>query len=79
MSQFIGDDAHRMYSVFAAVNEERVPEEAIGVKHRREDYLKFLDASPGDLVIALRANGYRHCLVDEIQRTSPPDQGGLVR
>jgi hypothetical protein len=39
--------------VFAAVNEERVPEEAIGVKHRREDYLKFLDAPPGDLVIAL--------------------------
>jgi hypothetical protein len=65
-----------MHSVFAAVNEQRVAEEAIGVKHCREDYLKFLDAPPGNLVIALQANGHHHWLVDEIQRTWSPDRDG---
>jgi hypothetical protein len=51
------------------VSEKRVSGEDNKVKHRREDYLRFLNAPPGNPVIALEANGHQHCLVNESQRT----------
>jgi transposase len=68
MEQFIGCDAHKKYSVFVAVNEHGVSGKAIRVDHCREDYRKFLNALPGNSVIALEAGGHYYWLVDEIQR-----------
>jgi hypothetical protein len=55
------------------VNEKRVSGEDNKVEHRRENYPQFLNAPPGTPLLALRANGYQHYLVDEIQRTWPQD------
>lgn len=68
-----------MYPVFVAVNEQRVSGEAIKAGHCREDYLRFLDAPPGNPVLALEANGHRDFLVDESLRTGSrrPCSNGL--
>jgi transposase len=69
MEQFIGCDAHKMFSVFVAVNEKGQAGEALRVARDRELYRKFLAQLPAHSAIALEASGGYSWLVDEMERS----------
>jgi transposase len=68
MEQFIGCDAHKMFSVFVAVNEKGNAGEAVRVAHDRQIYREFLAQLPPQSTIAVEASGHYNWLVDEMER-----------
>ena len=67
MDQFIGCDAHKMYSVFVTVNERGERGPAVRVAHDRETYRRFLQQLPPESPIALEASGNYYWIIDEMQ------------
>jgi len=67
MEPFIGCDAHKMYSVFVAVNERGEASPALRVGHDREQYRHYLKQLPANSQIALEASGHYYWIVDEME------------
>src|ERR1700747_2644574 len=68
MTEFIGCDAHKKFSVFVAVNEKGHPGEALLVAHDRQLYREFLARLPAHSTIAVEATGSYGWVVDEMER-----------
>jgi len=68
MTQFIGCDAHKKYSVFVAVDEHGHVGRAQRVEHDRPGYRQFLEQLPARSSIAIEASGHYYWLVDEMER-----------
>src|SRR5260370_36717146 len=69
MTEFIGCDAHKKFSVFVAVNEKGHAGEALRVAHDRQLYREFLARLPAHSAIAVEASGSYSWLVDEMERS----------
>ena len=69
MTEFIGCDAHKKFSVFVAVNEKGHAGEALRVAHDRQLYREFLAQLPAHSSIAVEASGSYSWLVDEMERS----------
>jgi transposase len=68
MTQFIGCDAHKKFSVFASMNEKGEYEPTIRVNHDRETFRRFLQELPPKSEIALETSGCYYWMVDEMER-----------
>src|SRR5260370_30621033 len=69
MTEFIGCDAHKKFSVFVAVNEKGQSGEALRVAHDQQLYREFLARLPPHSSIAVEASGSYSWLVDERERS----------
>lgn len=68
MEHYIGCDAHKKYSVFAAVNEEGRVSPARRVEHDREGFRHFLRCLPPGSTIAVETTGNWYWIIDEMER-----------
>jgi transposase len=68
MEQFIGCDAHKKFSVFAAINEEGEYGTTIRISHDLESFRAFMKELPPGSKIALETSGCYYWMVDEMER-----------
>lgn len=68
MTQYIGCDVHKKYSVFVAVDEAGRKGPAKRVEHDREGFRGFLEALPPGSPIAVETTGNWYWIVDEMER-----------
>jgi transposase len=74
MEHFIGCDAHKKFSVFAAINERGEYGPATRVGHDRETFRRFLRELPAGSQIALETSGCYYWLVDEMEQAGHSPQ-----
>jgi transposase len=67
MKQYIGCDAHRRYSIFAAVDERGRAGEPIRVEHQRNEFRRFLGQLPTGSPVAVEASGGWYWLMTELE------------
>lgn len=67
MTQYIGCDAHRRYSIFAAVDEQGKPGSPIRVEHEAEELRKYLRSLPPGSPVAVEASGGWYWLMSELE------------
>ena len=67
MTQFIGCDAHRRYSVFATVDEDGKLGPSIRVEHEPEQFRKFLRGLEPGSQVAVEASGGWYWLMSELE------------
>ena len=68
MNHFFGCDAHKRYSVFAAINEAGQKGAAVRVENNRALFRRFLSALPPGSPIALETVGNWYWMVDEMEK-----------
>jgi transposase len=68
MTQFIGCDAHKKFSVFASINESGEYGPAIRVGHEREEFRQYLRELPAGSEIALETSGCYYWIVEEMEQ-----------
>lgn len=68
MKHYIGCDAHKKYSVFAAMDEACQVRLVKRVAHDRESFRGFLSTLPGRSPIAVETTGNWYWLIDEMER-----------
>src|SRR6266851_842648 len=68
MEQFIGCDAHKKFSVFAAINEEGEYGTTLRISHDLETFRAFMKELPPGSKIALETSGCYYWMVDEMER-----------
>lgn len=68
MTQFIGCDAHKKYSVFVAVQESGQAGPPVRVAHEGEAFLTFLRTLPVGSPIAVETTGHWYWMVEEMER-----------
>jgi hypothetical protein len=69
MAVYIGCDAHKRYSVFAAMNEKGPLGPLARVEHDRDLFRDFLKALPQASTIAVEIVGNWYWMVDEMEKT----------
>ncbi len=68
MTQYIGCDAHKQYSVFVSVDEAGHASSPQRVKHEGTAFGDFLDTLPPGSPIALETSGHWYWMVDAIEQ-----------
>ncbi len=68
MKHYIGDDAHKKYSVFASMDEAGKYSGVRRVEHDRETYRTFLRSLPPASPIAVESTGNWYWMVDEMEK-----------
>lgn len=67
MSQYIGCDSHRRYSVFVSVNGQGRAGKAVRVEHQREEFREYLQKLPAGAPVAVEASGGWYWLMSELE------------
>jgi transposase len=68
MKYYIGDDAHKKYSVFQTVNEMGKAASPEKVPHDKELYRKYLSTLPSCSPIAIESVGNWYWMIDEMEK-----------
>jgi len=68
MKHYIGDDAHKKYSVFSIVNEKGVMSSCERVPHDKETYRKYLSTLPENSPIAIESVGNWYWMVEAMEQ-----------
>jgi transposase len=68
MNYFTGCDAHKKYSIFAAIDDECRPQFTHRVDHDRAEFRSFLERLPAAMPIAVESTGNWYWIIDEIER-----------
>ena len=68
MKYYIGDDAHKKYSIFRAVNEKGQVGSAERVEHDKELYRKYLSTLPEGSPIAIESVGNWYWMVEAMEQ-----------
>ncbi len=67
MNNYIGDDAHKKYSIFTAISEHGEIHPAQRVEHDRKKYRSYLRALPPGSRIAIESTGNWYWMVEEME------------
>jgi len=68
MKYYIGDDAHKKYSVFSIVDEKGVMSSCERVPHDKETYRKYLSTLPENSPIAIESVGNWYWMVEAMEQ-----------
>ncbi len=68
MPYYIGDDAHKKYSVFSVVNEKGVVSASERVPHEKDLYRKYLCTLPAGSPIALESVGNWYWMIEAMEQ-----------
>jgi transposase len=68
MKHYIGDDAHKKYSVFSIVDEKGVMGSCERVSHDKETYRKYLSTLPEKSPIAIESVGNWYWMVEAMEQ-----------
>ena len=74
MTNYIGCDVHKKYSVFAAVNDRGKTIRPQRVEHDRANFRSFLDTLPIGSPIAVETTGNWYWIIDEMDRVPKEDR-----
>ena len=65
--QYIGCDAHRLYSVFVVMDDKGQASKPVRVEHDRSELREYLRRLPAGSKVAIESTGGWYWLVDEIE------------